>query len=45
MSLVLTLLATFLIAGQVVRKWNATAILLMTAWITILVGVHIFILH
>ncbi len=45
MSLVLTLLATFLIAGQVVRKWNTTAILLTTAWIAIVVAVHIYILR
>ncbi len=45
MTLMLPLLATFLIAGQIVRKWDARAIVVMLGWITILVGIHIFVLH
>lgn len=45
MSLVLTLLGSFLLAGQVVKKWNAPAIALMAGWIAVVVGVHIFILR
>lgn len=45
MTLILILLASFVLAGQVVKKWNAPAITAMTAWITIVVGLHIFILH
>ena len=45
MTLIVTLLATFLIAGQVVRKWTTGPILLLTAWIALVVGVHLFILR
>ena len=45
MTLVLTLLATFLIAGQTVRKWTAPVILLLAVWIGLVVGVHLFILR
>jgi hypothetical protein len=45
MTLVLTLLATFLIAGQTVRKWTAPVILLLTAWIALVIAAHLFILR
>ena len=45
MTLVLPLLFTFLLAGQLVRKWNAATIAAMAVWIALLVGIHIFILR
>jgi len=45
MSLVLTLLASYLLAGQVVRKWDRTAIALLAFWTALVVGAHIFILR
>jgi hypothetical protein len=44
-SLVLILLFTFLLVGQVVRRWNAPVIAGLTLWIAFVVGVHLVILR
>jgi hypothetical protein len=44
-SLVLILLFTFLLAGQVVRRWNAPVIAGMTAWVALVVAVHLVFLR
>jgi hypothetical protein len=43
-TLVLPLLFTFLLAGQLVRKWNAPVIALMAGWILLLIAVNIILL-
>ncbi len=45
MSLVVILLLTFLVAGQVVRRWSAPLIAGMTVWIAFVVVVHLAFLH
>jgi hypothetical protein len=44
-TLVLPMLFGFLLAGQVVRKWNALAIIALTGWILLVIGVNIFLLR
>jgi hypothetical protein len=44
-TLILPLLFGFLLAGQVVRKWNAPVILGMIFWIVLVVGVNAFLLR
>jgi hypothetical protein len=45
MTLVLPLLFGFLLAGQVVRKWNALAIAALAGWILLVIGANVFLLH
>ncbi|HUS14111.1 MAG TPA: hypothetical protein VM536_03740 [Chloroflexia bacterium] len=45
MTLILPLLFSFLLAGQVVRKWNAPVILVMIGWIVLVIGVNVFLLR
>ncbi|HMA34528.1 MAG TPA: hypothetical protein VKY74_08605 [Chloroflexia bacterium] len=44
MTLILPLLFTFLLAGQLVRRWNRTVIALLAFWIALVVGVNAFLL-
>ena len=41
MTLVVILLATFLIAGQVVQRWTAPVIAGLTVWIAFVVAIHL----
>ena len=45
MSLVIILLATYLIAGQLVRRWNAMLVAGLTAWTALVVAVHLVLLR
>jgi hypothetical protein len=40
-TLVVILLLTFLIAGQVIRRWSAPVIAGLTVWIAFVVAVHL----
>jgi hypothetical protein len=40
-TLVVILLITFLVAGQLVRRWSAPVIAGLTAWIAFVVAVHL----
>ena len=45
MTLVVILLLTFLLAGQVVRRWSAPVIAGLTAWIAFVVVIHLVFLR
>jgi hypothetical protein len=40
-TLVIILLLTFLIAGQVIRRWSAPVIAGLTVWIAFVVAIHL----
>ncbi len=45
MTLILPLLFSFLLAGQVVRKWTVGTAALLLGWILLVVGLNVFLLH
>lgn len=45
MTLVVGLVLTFLLAGQLVRRWSAPIIAGLTVWIAFLVAVHLVLLR